>query len=156
MSFQNAEDFAMAKGLRRGSEADFARRRLHQIVSRESLNECGLAIATRAKYHALNRVCASTASDYIDGAVLTRIFSRWRTTGHRIRHLGKLSFLFGRRQRTNLLLEQFLGCGHALHDLAIEQPSKRPHVRHLRMILVPDRMREPSPGQGKPTDRNCA
>ncbi len=139
----------MTEGLRRRREADCARRAMYQIVSGERLNKRSLAIAARAKYRTLDRICAATPNDYINRAMLARVLARRRDARHRIRHLAEPAFLFGGRQWTNLLLEQFLRGGYAFHNLAVEQSAKRAHVRHLRMILVPDGMGEPSPRQSE-------
>src|SRR5271157_5439494 len=139
----------MAKGFRRRREAHLARGRVYQVVGRERLNQCGLAIAACAEYHTLYGICAATASDHINRAMLTRIFPRRCTTLHRTRHLTELSFLFGGGQWTDLLLEQFLRRRHAFHNLPVEQSAKRSHIGYLGMILVPDRMGETSPRQSE-------
>src|SRR5271157_4199758 len=122
---------------------------MYQIVSGDRLNERGLAIAARAEYRTLNGICAATANDHINRAMLARVFTRRRAARYRIRHLAEPALLFGGGQWTNLFLKQFLRRGHAFHNLAVEQSAKRAHVSHLRVILVPDGMGETSPGQSE-------
>lgn len=54
MRFQHAEDFTMAKSLPRRGEAYRARSAVYQVVGCERLNQCGLAIAARAKDRTLH------------------------------------------------------------------------------------------------------
>src|SRR6202142_4027580 len=100
--FQNPEEFARSKSLRRGSESDFAWGGINKRVRGKRLDQPGLFVAACTKQSALHELHRTAAHDYINRAILARIFRRWRTGLNGISHVGEPPFAFLLGQRCDL------------------------------------------------------
>src|SRR6516162_5548657 len=137
---EHPQYLAVPESFRRGSEADFARHAVHEMVCRKRLDETRLAIATRAKDNALCVIGRAPGDHDINRSLLAEILTGRRSRLDSRGHLGEflLPLRFGKRP--NLFLEQFLSCRNALHNLAIKQATHGADGRHLGMILEPYRL----------------
>jgi len=133
----------------RRCETHFARRRLHEIVSREGLDEAGLPVTAGAEYNALGGCCGAPSDDDVDRSLLARVFTGRSSSLHCARHLRELFFLFSFWQRANLLFVMLFCCQHIRHERAVENSADGFHIRDLRMVLEPHGVGKSAPGQGK-------
>ena len=94
-----------------------------------------------------DRLEVAAADDDVDRALHAPVLARRAAGLHGVGDLGEHAALLVGRQVLDVLLVGPLAADDALHDRAVEQAAEGAHVRDLRVILEPDRVREAAPRQ---------
>jgi len=115
VTLENTQNLTGAKSLRGRRKPCLSGSHSDQLLRGKCLNQSSLAVAARSKHDTLHVVRAAPPDYNINGAVLTRIFARWRAPLDRVRHLCQTFCLTA----TWLGLAPF--CTIAFNDSSIER-----------------------------------